>query len=142
MSILQVYFVNVFILQSLSKGQQQLKEKLKDVLFNVHTIEPPYAFKVSFSRVNLHVCETIVPSFSFVSLFSLDEVEQCPTIRWERQKSKDLFIDVMENVFAKLGEVTLEPTYKSKVVSDAFIPEIDSQDSTPTKYPNPISVAA
>ncbi len=24
---------------------------------------------------------------------------------------KDLFIDVVENVFAKLGEVTLEPTY-------------------------------
>ncbi len=128
MSILQVYFANVFILRS---QNDSLMDKLGKIMLRVYKIEEPYGFKSSFSSASLRLLDAETGQFSFSSLFSLQDVGKCPEINWNRQEfysgERSLFIDVVQNVFSKLGEVTLQPTYKSKVLGDVYTPETDSQ---------------
>ncbi len=141
MSILQVYFANVFIL--CSQNDKQLMDELGKIGLSVYGIEEPYAFKSSFSTVRLRVRDTCTGTFSFGSLFCLQDIGLCPEINWRRQESysgeKNLFIDMVENIFTKLGEVTLEPSYKSKVVGDVYTPDSQDDSQNPHNSQKPLT---
>ncbi len=118
-------------------------DELGKIRLFVYDIETPYSFKSSFSAVRLRVRNTRTGTFSFGSLFCLQDIGLCPEINWRRQESysceKNLFIDIVQNIFTKLGEVTLKPTYKSKVVGDVYTPDSEDDSQNPHNSQKPLT---